>query len=94
MLQCTMAVGLPVGVVTMSISGYTRESGFSSTTIAKVDVPGGHIARAHRDGVRRRHARARVAFRGRHQCAGLERAGRVKQLCAFRRHHARVLARA
>ena len=31
--------GLPVGVVTMSISGYTRESGFSSTTIAKVDVP-------------------------------------------------------
>ena len=39
LLQCTMAVGLPVGVVTMSISGYTRESGFSSTTIAKVDVP-------------------------------------------------------
>ena len=39
LLQCTMATGLPVGVVTMSISGYTLLSGFSSTTIANTLVP-------------------------------------------------------
>ena len=39
LLQCTIATGLPVGVVTRSISGYTRLSGRSSTTIEKMEVP-------------------------------------------------------
>ena len=39
LLQCTIATGLPVGVVTMSISVCTLESAFSSTIIAKTDVP-------------------------------------------------------
>ena len=39
LLQCTIATGLPAGVVTMSISICTFESAFSSTIIAKIDVP-------------------------------------------------------
>ena len=39
LLQCTMATGRPAGVVTMSISGYTRDKGFCSTIIAKMEVP-------------------------------------------------------
>ena len=39
LLQCTMATGLPVGVVTISISGYTLLSGFSRTIIEKTEVP-------------------------------------------------------
>ena len=34
-----MATGLPVGVVTISISGYTFERAFSSTIMAKTLVP-------------------------------------------------------
>ena len=39
MLQCTIATALPVGVVTMSTSGYQPFSGRSRTAIAKTDVP-------------------------------------------------------
>ena len=38
-MQCTMATGLPSGVVTMSISSWTLERGFSVTTMEKMDVP-------------------------------------------------------
>ena len=38
-MQCTMATGLPSGVVTMSISSCTRDSGFSVTTMEKMEVP-------------------------------------------------------
>ena len=34
-----MATGLPVGVVTISISLYTLDNSFSSTTIANTEVP-------------------------------------------------------
>ena len=39
LLAWLMATGSPVGVVTISISLYTFESGFSRTSIAKVLVP-------------------------------------------------------
>ena len=39
LLQWTIATGRPDGVVTMSISGYAPERGFSSTTIANTLVP-------------------------------------------------------
>ena len=38
-MVCTIATASPVGVVTMSISGYTFSIGLSKTTIAKADVP-------------------------------------------------------
>ena len=34
-----VATGRPAGVVTMSISGYTRDKGFCSTIFAKMEVP-------------------------------------------------------
>ena len=39
LLLCTIATGLPVGVVTMSISGYSFDRGFSKTIMAKTEVP-------------------------------------------------------
>ena len=39
MLQWTMATGWPVGVVTRSISEWTFWRGFSSTAMAKMEVP-------------------------------------------------------
>ena len=39
MFTWTMATGRPSGVVTMSISGYTWERGFSSTAMANTEVP-------------------------------------------------------
>ena len=42
MLQWTMATGLPVGVVTISISEYTFDNAFSKTIIAKTEVPKEH----------------------------------------------------
>ena len=39
LLQCTMATGIPSGVVTMSISSCTFSIAFSSTTMAKIEVP-------------------------------------------------------
>ena len=38
-LLCAIATGLPLGVVTISISGWSFESSFSKTIIAKTDVP-------------------------------------------------------
>ena len=38
-LLCAIATGLPLGVVTISISGCSFESSFSKTIMAKTDVP-------------------------------------------------------
>ena len=40
-LQCTIATGRPVGVVTISISGYTLASGRSSTCLLYTSTAGG-----------------------------------------------------
>ena len=38
-MQWIIATGAPSGVVTMSISGYLLDSGFSSTIMLKMEVP-------------------------------------------------------
>ena len=39
LLQCTMATGIPLGVVTISISLYGLERAFSRTIMANTEVP-------------------------------------------------------